>query len=71
MPRLDEAEQDIKAARGSDLDAGEQARRILSTSTLLAEIEAEQAWPELGRKIEESFAMSLSWVAGYGSDAGR
>jgi molecular chaperone DnaK len=72
MPRLDEAEQNIKAARGGDLDAGEQARRILSDfDALLAEIEAEQAWPELGRKIEESFAMSLSWVAGYGSDAER
>jgi molecular chaperone DnaK len=72
MPRLDEAEQSIKAARGGDLDAGEQARRILSDfDALLAEIEAEQAWPELGRKIEESFAMALSWVAGYGSDAER
>ena len=72
MPRLDEAEQNIKAARGGDLDAGEQARRILTDfDALLAEIEAEQAWPELGRKIEETFAMAVSWVAAYGNEAER
>jgi hypothetical protein len=72
MPRLEEAEQNIKAARGGDLDAGEQARRTLTDfEALLAEIEAEQAWPELGRKIEETFAMAVSWVAGYGNEAER
>jgi molecular chaperone DnaK len=72
IPRLDEAEQNIKAAHGGDLDACEQARRSLSDfDALLAEIEAEQAWPELGRRIEEGFAMSLSWVAGYGNEAER
>jgi molecular chaperone DnaK len=72
IPRLDEAEQNIKAAHGGDLDACEQARRALSDfDALLAEIEAEQAWPELGRKIEQTFAMALSWVAGYGNDVER
>ncbi len=72
IPSLDEAERNIMAARGGDLDAGEQARRALSDfDALLAEIEAEQAWPELGRKIEERFAISLSWVAGYGDAAER
>src|SRR5262249_16999085 len=36
---------------------------------LLAEVEADQAWPELGKRIEDVFASDLSWVAGYGSDA--
>jgi len=72
MPRLDEVERNIVAARGGDLDAGEQARRALTDfDALLAEIEAEQAWPELGRKIEETFAMAVSWVAGYGNEAER
>src|SRR5215467_8094352 len=72
VPRLDEAEQNIKAAHGGDLDACEQARRALSDfDALLAEIEAEQAWPELGRKVEERFAIALSWVAHYGDAAER
>jgi molecular chaperone DnaK len=72
IPRLDEAEQNIKAAHGGDLDACEQARRALSDfDALLAEIEAEQAWPELGRKVEERFAIALSWVAHYGDAAER
>src|SRR5262249_3434880 len=72
ITRLDEAEQNIKAAHGGDLDACEQARRALSDfDALLAEIEAEQAWPELGRRIEERYAIALSWVAGYGNDAER
>jgi molecular chaperone DnaK len=70
LPRLDEVQRSIAAARGGDLDAGEQARRELSDfDALLAEVEADQAWPELGRKIEDMFARDLSWVAGFGSEA--
>jgi molecular chaperone DnaK len=70
MPRLDDTERSIKSARGGDLDAGEQARRELSDfDALLAEVEADQAWPELAEKIENQFATALSWVAGNGSDA--
>ena len=70
LPRLDDMQRNIDAASGGDLDAGEQARRELSDfDALLAEIEADQAWPELGKKIEDSFAMMLIWVAGYGHDA--
>jgi molecular chaperone DnaK len=69
MPLFDEVARNIVAARGGDLDAGEQARRELADfDALLAEVEAEQAWPELGQKIENEFAGSLSWVAGNGSD---
>jgi molecular chaperone DnaK len=49
LPRLEDAQRNIAAARGGDLDAGEQARRELSDfDALLAEVEADQAWPELG-----------------------
>jgi molecular chaperone DnaK len=69
MPRLDDAQQLIRAARGGDQDAAERARRDLSDfDALLAEIEAEQAWPQLAQEVEDGFAQALSWVAGYGSD---
>jgi molecular chaperone DnaK len=72
LPRLEEIGSNIVAARGGDLDAGEQARRELTDfDSLLAEIEADQAWPELGQKIENNFAMAVSWVAGYGTEAER
>jgi molecular chaperone DnaK len=51
LPRLEDAQRNIAAARGGDLDAGEQARRELSDfDALLAEVEADQAWPELGQE---------------------
>jgi molecular chaperone DnaK len=69
LSRLDDVKRNIAAARGGDLDAAEQARRELSDfDGLLAELEAEQAWPELGRRIEDRFAINLSWVAGYGDE---
>jgi molecular chaperone DnaK len=72
LPRLEDVQRNIAAARGGDFDAGEQARRELTDfDSLLAEIEAEQVWPELGQKVENVFAMAVSWVAGYGNDAER
>jgi molecular chaperone DnaK len=72
LPRLDDAQRNIIAARGGDLDAAEQARRELSDfDALLAEVEAEQAWPELARKIEDTFVHNLGWVAGHGTDLER
>jgi molecular chaperone DnaK len=70
LPRLDDMQRNITAARGGDLDAGEQARRELSDfDALLAEVEADQAWPELSKKIEDNFATMLIWVASHGNDA--
>ena len=70
LPRLDDMQRNIAAARGGDFDAGEQARRELSDfDALLAEVEANQAWPELSKKIEDNFAMMLIWVASHGNDA--
>jgi molecular chaperone DnaK len=70
LPRLEDVQRNIAAARGGDFDAGEQARREVSDfDALLAEVEADQAWPELRQKVEDTFAMAVSWVAGYGTDA--
>jgi molecular chaperone DnaK len=70
LPRLEDMQRNIAAARGGDVDAGEQARRELSDfDGLLAEVEADQAWPELSKKIEDTFAMMLIWVASHGNDA--
>jgi molecular chaperone DnaK len=70
LQRLEDVQHNITAARGGEFDAGEKARRELSDlDALLAELEADLAWPELGQKIENDFAMAVSWVAGYGGDA--
>jgi molecular chaperone DnaK len=67
---LDDVQRNIAAAHGGDLDAAEQARRELSDfDALLAEVEADQAWPELGKRIEDCFANDLRWLASFGSDA--
>jgi molecular chaperone DnaK len=72
LPRLEDVQRNIAAARGGDFDAGEQARRELADfDALLAEVEADQAWPELGQKVEEGFAIAVSWMAAHGSDAER
>lgn len=72
MTHLDDVERNIMAARGGDLDAGEQARRELSDfDALLAEVEADQAWPELKEKIDNEFAAAISWVAAYGNESER
>jgi molecular chaperone DnaK len=70
LPRLEEVQQNIAAARGGDFDAAERARRELADfDALLAEIEADQAWPELGQKVEDTFVNAVSWMAAHGSDA--
>src|SRR5262245_9942371 len=72
MTQLDDVERNIMAARGGDLDAGEQARRQISDfDAVLAGVEAEQAWPELKEKIDNEFARALSWVAAYGNETER
>lgn len=69
LPRLQDLERSIAAARGGDLDAGEQVRRELSEfDAMLAEVEAERAWPELEAKLENSYAVAVSWLAHYGSE---
>jgi molecular chaperone DnaK len=72
MTTLEDAAQSLGAARGGDLDAGEQARRGLTeVDALLAEVEAAQAWPELEARIEQKTMIAQSWLAAYGTDAER
>jgi molecular chaperone DnaK len=70
--QLEQIRRNMTAFRGGDLDAGEQARRgILEFDAMLAEVEAEKAWPELQKHMEDRYAWALSWVAQYGSPAER
>ena len=70
--QLEQIRRNVAAFRGGDLDAGEQARRaILDFDAMLAEVEAEKAWPELQGRLEERYAWALSWVGQYGSPMER
>lgn len=68
LARLDEVRRNLAAFRGGDLDAGEQVRRgLIDFDAALAEIEADQAWPELADRLDREFAWALSWLAAYGN----
>ena len=68
LPRLDEVQRAIEAATGGDLDAAERARRELADcDAQLAEIEADEAWPDLSSSVETRFASAVSWAAVTGS----
>jgi molecular chaperone DnaK len=70
--QLEQIRRNVAAFRGGDLDAGEQARRgILEFDAMLADVEAEKAWPELRKQMEDRYMSALSWVARYGSPAER
>jgi molecular chaperone DnaK len=70
--QLEQIRRNVAAFRGGDLDAGEQARRgILEFDAMLADMEAEKAWPELQKRMEDRYTWALSWVAEYGSPAER
>jgi hypothetical protein len=72
LASLDQALQCIQAAKGGDLDAAEQARRLLiEFDAALAELEAERAWPELQMRIEQQYLTALSWISGFGSASER
>jgi molecular chaperone DnaK len=67
--RFEEIRQNLSAVRGSDFDAGEQVRRALTeVDGILADAEAEKAWPELMENLEGEFPGYLAWVAQYGGD---
>jgi molecular chaperone DnaK len=70
--QLEQIRRNVAAFRGGDLDAGEQARRgILEFDALLADAEAEKAWPELQQRMENEYAGALACVAQYGTPAER
>jgi len=70
--QLEQIRRNVAAFRGGDLDAGEQARRaILEFDAMLADAEAEKAWPELQKRMEDRYAWALSCVGQHGSPAER
>ncbi len=66
---LQDAHQDISAARGGDHDAGQKARRtLIETDARLGTIEDAGAWPELEAKAREHLAWAGRWVSANGSE---
>jgi molecular chaperone DnaK len=68
--RLGDAERDIDAAHGGDVDAAQKARRtLLEIDAALAEAELARKWPELDDEARRSAIGAASSVAMYGSEA--
>lgn len=66
------SEQDLKAAKGGDVDAGEKARRAaIEVDGMLSSIEAAVAWPALEARAQRMVAWSTSWIARYGDSTER
>jgi molecular chaperone DnaK len=67
---ISEAERDVEAAKGGDLDAGQKARRaLIDAEGILDECDAEKRWPELDHEARLSLAAAASLVAEYGTKA--
>jgi molecular chaperone DnaK len=65
---LIDAENDAKAARGGDADAGQKARRtLLELDGMLEECEADKRWPELESRARRTLSEATIWVGQYGS----
>jgi molecular chaperone DnaK len=59
---------DEQAATGGDADAAEKTRRqLVDLDALLADVEAELAWPELNARTQDRIANALGWVAEFGT----
>jgi len=67
---LDEAAQDMEAAKGGDVDAAQRARRILlDVDSGVGDLEDEQRWPELEDDAVWTAAWATNEVAEHGSPA--
>ncbi len=65
---IQSATRDVEAARGGDLDAAEKVRRALSDlDGLLADAEAELAWPDLDENARFWVAQATVWLGAHGS----
>ena len=72
LKALEEVTPVILAGRGGDLDALEQARRRLSdVDALLAEVEADMAWPALREQVDSAVGRWIGWVGEFGSSEER
>ncbi len=67
---ISEAERDVEAAKGGDLDAGQKARRaLIDAEAILDECDAEKRWPELDHEARHTLSWSASLVTEYGTKA--
>jgi molecular chaperone DnaK len=67
---ISEAERDVDAAKGGDLDAGQKARRsLIDAEAILDECDAEKRWPELDVEARLALSSAASLVTEYGSKA--
>ncbi len=71
-PLFVELGRDLAAAEGGDADAIERARRTLvDIDALLADAEAERAWPEMIETAREGMEWAVSWLSEFGTDTER
>jgi len=67
---ISEAERDVEAAKGGDLDAGQKARRsLIDAEGILDECDAEKRWPELDVEARLALSSAASLVTSYGTKA--
>jgi molecular chaperone DnaK len=70
--RLSEAERDIDAAHGGDLDAAQRARRaLLDVDATMADADLARKWPELEKAARDTAVGASSMVGMHGSEAER
>src|SRR3954468_10091461 len=70
--RLSEAERDIDAAHGGDVDAAQRARRaLLDVDGTMAEADLARKWPELEDQARRTAIVASSAVSAHGTDAER
>ena len=70
--RLSEAENDIDAAHGGDVDAAQRARRaLLDVDATMAEADLARKWPELDEQARHAAIAASSTVGMYGTEAER
>jgi molecular chaperone DnaK len=70
--RLSEAERDIDAAHGGDVDAAQRARRaLLDVDAALTEADLAKKWPELDAAARDSSIAAAAAVSQFGTDAER
>ena len=67
---ISEAERDVEAAKGGDLDAGQKARRaLIDAEGILDECDAEKRWPELDNEARLTLSAAALLVAEHGTKA--
>ncbi|MFO0587712.1 MAG: Hsp70 family protein [Polyangiaceae bacterium] len=67
---VSEAERDVDAAKGGDLDAGQKARRaLIDAEAILDECDAAKRWPELDFEARNALSSAASLVSEYGTKA--